>query len=72
MPGTNALGGPAGNQGDACAVVPVWGLKLQGAQLPNTAQHHGQHKAVQPSSLCTRLGSMNKQNLHRVAAQPLK
>ena len=64
MPSTNALGGSAGNQGDACAIVSVWGLELQGPQLANAAQHHWQHKAVQPSSLCIGMGIMNKHKVH--------
>lgn len=53
VPGANALSGPAGNEGDAGAIVLVRGLELQGPQLTYAAQHHWQHKAVQPSCFCT-------------------
>lgn len=53
VPGTNALSGSAGYESDAGAIVLVRGLELQGAQLTNAAQHHWQHKAVQPSRFCT-------------------
>ena len=53
VPGTNALSGSAGYEGDAGAVVLVRGLELQGAQLTYAAKHHWQHKAVQPSRFCT-------------------
>lgn len=52
VPGTNALSGSAGNEGDAGAIVLVRGLELQGTQFTYAAQHHRQHKAVQPSRFC--------------------
>ena len=51
--GTDALCRSAGNEGDAGAIVLVRSLELQGAQLTYAAQHHWQHKAVQPSCFCT-------------------
>lgn len=53
VPGTDALSGSAGYESDAGAIVLVRGLELQGAQLTYAAQHHWQHKAVQPSRFCT-------------------
>lgn len=52
VPGTNALSGSAGYEGDAGTIVLVRGLELQGPQLTYAAQHHWQHKAVQPSRFC--------------------
>lgn len=60
VPGANALGGSAGNEGDAGPVVPVRGLELQGPQRTNAAQHHWQHKAVQPACLCTSATTVKK------------
>ena len=54
--GADTLQGAARYEGDAGPKVPLTSLELQGPDLANAAQYHGQHKVVQvprPCKPCT-------------------